>query len=639
MDAEKPSQEAHSDLGLRTKSKRKKSTTKRIADCEPTASPDTKRLRPPKEKEYKCESCGAIYFAEHRLQAHLYEVHGIETFQCTECDETLPTEILFRYHMTTHSTEIHECSICCLQLPSLEALTEHEATHDVGSVLNLRDEGVTKFPADGKKGGSSDEVANSSSGESKKKKAPEDTSKKTFVTGELETSRYQRFNCQLCNLKFRTKFALSAHIYTHTDGKVHKCGRCQKSFNSTYLLDVHEKTHNKAQMGHQCGECGKKFTSDHFLKKHMEYHVGGSTSYKCQYCTMVFTSKSYWREHEVSHLKEAVNYFRCMLCSQKFITKKDLSQHLLTHTDVRWHRCKQCPRSFKSAHLLALHEKNHAEAALKCKKCAKVFSSKGLLENHVQSEHVEKGVSNRCRYCKMVFATQTQLREHEDSHRTKTMFRCELCFFNFLHMNSVVRHLKTKRHVSNLKDAFAEGTELVTKTSEYPPGIILIDVKEIEEDPRFTCKFCGVVFNVAQKLRHHQHKDHRMELGLYCSECDKTFPTESILKCHMTLHSGSLHKCGQCGYILTNAAALRDHQEKHGSKLKCSKCDQLFPSEYARDQHYLQVHKENAFLSLSVQSTAKGSGPSSSRLPGQQAETAVGACEEEGDEDSDESNS
>ena len=36
---------------------------------------------------------------------------------------------------------------------------------------------------------------------------------------------------------------------------------------------------------------------------------------------------------------------------------------------------------------------------------------------------------------------------------------------------------------------------------------------------------------------------------------------------------------------------------------------------------------------------SKGLGPSSSRLPGQQAETAEGSCEGVGDEESDESNS
>ena len=141
-------------------------------------------------------------------------------------------------------------------------------------------------------------------------------------------------------------------------------------------------------------------------------------------------------------MKIILEYLKCTLCKEKFLTKKDFKKHM--REDHRtMYGCPQCPRTFMSQRDVTKHKENSHDKGheYECTTCHKVYGTQTALTRHQQ------GTSNCVRetyecpfhsYNSMnrSFETQRLLERHIATHTGTYEHKCRYCTRSF----SVKRH-------------------------------------------------------------------------------------------------------------------------------------------------------------------------------------------------------
>ena len=81
------------------------------------------------------------------------------------------------------------------------------------------------------------------------------------------------FECEECQIAFRTKGHLLDHSRKHTGERPFQCGQCGASFTTQSNLKRHVKSHNGDKTW-TCLECNAKFLEKKTLIVHMRRHTG-----------------------------------------------------------------------------------------------------------------------------------------------------------------------------------------------------------------------------------------------------------------------------------------------------------------------------------------------------------------------------
>lgn len=194
------------------------------------------------------------------------------------------------------------------------------------------------------------------------------------------------FRCTFCSVEF--KFAKRA--------VTHLIGTHDIDLDDTAdYISVEKKTDDSKELL-ECDICG--FTPKESGTYYIHYHKyfrhriplpKGWQAFKCDLCQKEFFTKFQLREHKLIHFED--NPFVCELCGSGFRSRTCLNSHVFhKHSSVRKHKCPECPKTFKTATQVKVHQRVHSgEKPFLCptENCMYRSTTRGNMKLHLSSKH------------------------------------------------------------------------------------------------------------------------------------------------------------------------------------------------------------------------------------------------------------
>ncbi|XP_039951107.1 zinc finger protein weckle-like isoform X2 [Bactrocera neohumeralis] len=199
----------------------------------------------------------------------------------------------------------------------------------------------------------------------------------------------------------------------------------------------------------------KSYKKESTLKLHMVNH---RKLFSCPQCDQKFERKGSLGNHIRNDHKFARTLV-CEECGEALRTKKQLKQHMLTHTDYTPFVCKECGKSFKEKYRLKRHLETHGDKLI-CTECGKQLSCRATLRSHMLV-HSDK-MPHKCDYCGRAFKRAKTLKYHLIAHTGLRPYSCDFCDKTFSTGSSCRLHKKTL-HKVELAALEASGAKAYTK--------------------------------------------------------------------------------------------------------------------------------------------------------------------------------
>ncbi|KAF7286011.1 hypothetical protein GWI33_008314 [Rhynchophorus ferrugineus] len=440
----------------------------------------------------------------------------------------------------------------------------------------------------------------------------------------------KRHQCSHCNRKFLFKHAVSYHIRTvHQDKSLVEflCSHCGKRFKEKPWFEKHLKLHDpNYQPEFQCSVCGQVLSCNRYLETHVrKRHSRIDSTFPCRsrkYCCDVCGKellKKNMKNHMMSHTGEKP--FNCEHCGKGFITRKCLNLHTRTHTKERPYRCTVCDKSFTQKYSVTIHMRYHTgERPFRCPICFKKFVTHSELKVHVCAGPKD---ANQCPICLKIFASQGNLKRHSYIHSELKKFErfiCKICDLDFGNNENLQRHMKKlhltdhlelgkcpfcrrqfkiqhntlKKHVWSVHDPqykFCFVCSICDKVMTYESSYVKHVITHDQEQPdyrkrRCVCEICGK--DILKKNIQPHMKGHLGVKPHKCPYCDKSFTNRKILRHHIRTHTKEKpHKCPVCAKGFTQPYTVTIHMRYHTGErpFNCCVCKRGFVTKAELKHH------------------------------------------------------
>ena len=165
-----------------------------------------------------------------------------------------------------------------------------------------------------------------------------------------------------------------------------------------------------------CSTCGKRYIQKKHLKVHEVTHLG-IKPFKCTYCNKSFGRKDALDKHELTHTGGGGGPYPCTVCDRKYTLKENLKRHMKLHDiktgeTVKSYSCKECDKQFVYKKDMQEHERTHTgEKPFRCKVCRMKFARAGTLKRHLRTHTGERLF--KCLTCKATFTRNALLVQHQ----------------------------------------------------------------------------------------------------------------------------------------------------------------------------------------------------------------------------------
>ncbi|XP_076248351.1 uncharacterized protein LOC143188155 isoform X2 [Calliopsis andreniformis] len=382
------------------------------------------------------------------------------------------------------------------------------------------------------------------------------------------------YTCDICSLNFTNERDLSMHEMEYSvDGDV-QCDKCDRKCRTVAILIKHQSLNHSGydiSSCYKCRFCGEVLTTNTAMTCHEKhFHANNTDLGNKDNTSNQLDANLNSHKNGVSESDNGVGNVTCITCGMRFENEVKLKEHLLEYSDIGAFACEICHRKFAELYRLEAHKVKHSRlnyilSEHHCPICHEGFTSVTNVRTHVLHLHgyetfpsiVKRNLKNPTNESK----NHQVSCDDDDGRKSKQPNK-----------NNQIVHTDT----SEDKMRNATGSASVPsdpKKKSSPITVIETQIKQAK------CTECGLTFNNSDTLM--KHKAWFINSGDHvCRQCDRRFPTLTILNSHSSKHSTDIQFC---------------------FKYRCSYCDEKFITAVSLYSHVAHVHGQNKLSDRSIQ--------------------------------------
>ncbi|XP_072014426.1 uncharacterized protein [Amphiura filiformis] len=292
-----------------------------------------------------------------------------------------------------------------------------------------------------------------------------------------------------------------------------------------------------------CTFCEATLHSFDMLKRHRKRHM-------VKYTRACAKRKLHGNHKQISDLRtQSIGLlFQCEMCTQCFVEKSNLDEHLKTHSNPNNEKFDFDIQTRNEEQ--QYHHTLNITQGISPKTC--IMTAKGKPFEY----DITKEKPYLCQHCPKRFAYRNNLSKHIRTHTKEKPYQCDHCEKCFTRNDHLKLHMRIH-------------------TKEKP----------------YQCKYCHKCF--AQKGNLDGHiRTHTNEKPFQCQYCQKGYITGGTLKVHMRIHTGEKpYKCEHCQKCFARRGAWKRHLGTHRTKqpFQCKYCQKGF-SEKGDLNYHIKTH-------------------------------------------------
>ena len=302
-----------------------------------------------KRTSFRCEVCSECFLTKGSLLQHLFTHDGAQSFKCAFCKSKFTQQSQLNEHVELN----HK--------PTIKSEKDKCAGQDIATnsaVANgfvLLDDDTVIIDSVCV---SETETSCETRRKHRRKRKPFSTQYgpglELVSTEKVKGNAPSRFQCDLCQKKFKTRSCLYSHqVFKHKKPSQHQCRTCNKYLPTANSLLLHMESHERTR-DFLCHVCNKGFSTKGNLTTHLKLHSGQRP-------------------------------FLCQTCGSSFTHRSGLKIHMRVHTGERPYRCETCGRGFTHSNSLKIHKRVHTgEKPFMCDICGKDFTQSCNLKTHMR---------------------------------------------------------------------------------------------------------------------------------------------------------------------------------------------------------------------------------------------------------------
>ncbi|CAC5386987.1 KRAB [Mytilus coruscus] len=398
----------------------------------------------------------------------------------------------------------------------------------------------------------------------------------------------RNFECSYCKLIFITKAEHTSHnIDMHknvSDDDIIPertdlcCDLCNRQFLSGKQLKKHKQRHS-SKKSVTCPLCKNKFYNEQSVKKHLK-KIHQELRPCCFPCQSLFESESVFTKHKLQNicLKKNIASVQCKTCGKHFMSIKYLYTHKKLVHGLKVSICRFCTECFDKREDLSYHLETQHKTTTTCEGCRAIFETDLEFNKHLNDVHKDRVI--RCSQCSDVFFKKRDFETHMEEHTNGSRFICAECGKGFIHKMSFNRHMISH---SSMRPHQCESCGMCFKL----PSTLRLHLRTHVQDKKYKCVSCDREFRSTEGLKNHKIKYHMTEEELKsyknkiytCDHCGKKTGQKHVHVRHVRSHTGEKpFECSECVKSFPTNSALNVHRKTHvdKNKLLCVTCGMSF---------------------------------------------------------------
>ncbi|OWR53125.1 zinc finger protein 729 [Danaus plexippus plexippus] len=366
-----------------------------------------------------------------------------------------------------------------------------------------------------------------------------------------ESFTRHEYKCHDCVLGFNHRCKLEQHMVKHYEASGScVCSLCRVRCKDERALAAHERRH---RVRWRCRWCGGTWSraavcADHAARE----HCAPTPTHTCGRCGHTETSLGRLRNHIKNHSERQ----KCDLCGKTFRDRTSLKTHLLLVYDMRAQRRTEC------VYTRRIHK---GEKEYSCPRCDKKFLFKKAMEIHLVTH--EAPAHLYCYQCDMNFKNRMSYNQHL-KYSLKHVDPADIKLLSFFTYGAapvavppVRRQMALVLQTSNSPHACKLCDKRFVKAARLQEHNLAVHLKMTPV--KCTVAGCGFACSSKPVLRSHIRSCHRLAGRVrnhVCHVCGNAYTSNKSLEGHLRSHAGSrpLH-CARCPATFAYDAALYNH--------------------------------------------------------------------------------